>query len=81
VTHVATRPRVREYAKGMDMTRLAIVLVVLIAIGCEKKDTQSPNLIEQTADDVGREIDGAGASAHEAADDIDESVTSAVGNG
>lgn len=70
----------REYAKGMDMTRVAITLLVLTSVGCEKKDTQSPNLIEQTADDVGGEIDGAGESAHEAADDVDESVTSAVGD-
>ena len=80
MTHVATRPRIREYLEGMDITRVAIVLVVLTGIGCEKKDTQSPNLIEQTADDVGGEIDGAGESAHEAADDVGESVTSAVGN-
>lgn len=70
----------RECLEGMDITRVAIVLVVLTGIGCEKKDTQSPNLIEQTADDVGGEIDGAGESAHEAADDVGESVTSAVGN-
>lgn len=62
------------------MTRIAVALLVVALAACERRDTSSPNLIEQTADDVGGEVDGAGASAREAADDVDETVTSAVGN-
>jgi hypothetical protein len=64
----------------MDITRFVIALVVLAVGACEKKDTQSPNIIEQTADDVGGEVDNAGETVHEAADDVDETVTTAVGN-
>lgn len=62
------------------MTRVATTLLVLTLGACEKQGTTSPNLIEQTADDVGGEVDNAGESASGAADDVDESVTSAVGN-
>lgn len=80
VTRVATTAAFREYLPSMNLTRTALALLALTASACEKQGTNSPNLIEQTADDVGGEVDGAGESASEAADDVDESVTSAVGN-
>jgi hypothetical protein len=64
----------------MDMTRIAVLAALLAATACDKRNTDSPNIIEQTADDVGSEVDGAGDSVDDATEDVGETVTSAVGN-
>lgn len=62
------------------MIRAALVtLAFVVAPACERKNTDTPGLVEQTASDVETEIDQAGESVEGVADDVDETASDAVG--
>lgn len=63
------------------MNRAVFALACIIGTACEPRETNSPNVIEQTANDVEQEVDGAGESLEKTGDDIDTAATDVVDTG
>lgn len=69
--------RVLVYARAMKIFAL-VVAACIIATACEPRETNSPNVLEQTANDVEQEVDGAGETVEKVGDDVDTAASDAV---